>query len=135
MSRIGKAWELGSSARLATYLLALWRLVRHPDTPRAAKLVAWAVLAYALSPIDLIPDFIPLLGLLDDVVLIPLGVALVVRLVPDALWQARLREAEAQAERLPRVWWGALLIALVWIALIGGFTWWLVTTLGAGASA
>jgi uncharacterized membrane protein YkvA (DUF1232 family) len=133
VSRRGKIWRLASSARLATYLLALWKLVRHPDTPRSAKLVAWAVLAYALSPIDLIPDFIPVLGLLDDLVLIPLGVALVVRLVPEALWQARLREAEAQSERLPRLWWGALLIGLVWLALLGLLIWGLVALVRDGA--
>ena len=53
-------------ARLATYLLALWKLFRHPATPLPAKLVAVAVLGYALSPIDLIPDFIPVVGQLDD---------------------------------------------------------------------
>jgi uncharacterized membrane protein YkvA (DUF1232 family) len=115
--------KLANTTRLATYLIALWKLVRHPDTPRAARLVAWAVLAYALSPIDLIPDFIPLLGQLDDIVLIPLGVALVARMVPAPLWQARLREAEAQAERLPKLWWGALLIAAFWLALFGLLIW------------
>lgn len=115
--------KLANTTRLATYLIALWKLVRHPETPRAARLVAWAVLAYALSPIDLIPDFIPLLGQLDDIVLIPLGVALVARLVPAPLWQARLREAEVQAERLPKLWWGALLIALFWLALFGLLIW------------
>ena len=85
--------------------------------------MAWAVLAYALSPIDLIPDFIPVLGQLDDIILIPLGVALVAKLVPAPLWQARLREAEAHAERLPKLWWGALLIALFWLAVLGLLGW------------
>ena len=133
MSLSGKTWGLASSTRLATYLIALWKLVRHPDTPRAAKLVAWMVLAYALSPIDLIPDFIPVLGLLDDIVLIPLGVALVVRMVPPALWQARMQEAEAHAERLPRLWWGALLIGLVWLALLGLLVWGLASLIMNGA--
>lgn len=115
--------QLANATRLATYLIALWKLARHRDTPRAAKLVAWAVLAYALSPIDLIPDFIPVLGQLDDIVLIPLGVALVVKLVPQPLWQARLREAEVHAERLPKLWWGALVIALFWVAVIGLVIW------------
>jgi len=123
MSSSGKAWRLASTTRLTTYLIALWKLVRHRETPRAAKLVAWGVLAYALSPIDLIPDFIPILGLLDDIVLIPLGVALVVKLVPTPLWQTCMREAEAHAERLPKLWLGALLIALVWLALICLLVW------------
>lgn len=133
MSRFGKAWRVAQSARLATYLIALWKLARHRETPLLPKLVAWGVLAYALSPIDLIPDFIPLLGQLDDIILIPLGVALVVKLVPREHWHARLREAEAQAERLPRLWWGALLIVLLWLALLGAFVWWLVTTVVRGA--
>jgi uncharacterized membrane protein YkvA (DUF1232 family) len=111
--------KLANGTRLATYLIALWKLARSRDTPRAARLVAWVVLAYALSPIDLIPDFIPVLGQLDDILLIPLGVALVVRLVPAPMWEALLREAEVQAGRLPKLWWGALLIALFWLALLG----------------
>ena len=133
MSRTGRGWSLVSSARLATYLIALWKLVRHPETPRAAKLVAWLVLAYALSPIDLIPDFIPVLGLLDDIVLIPLGVALVVKLVPAPLWQGCMREAEIHAERLPKLWWGALLIALFWLALLGLTGWAVYRLFFAGA--
>ena len=123
MSLFGKAWRLAPTTRLATYLIALWKLARHRQTPRAARLVAWGVLAYALSPIDLIPDFIPLLGQLDDIVLIPLGVALVVKLVPVPLWQACLREAEVHAERLPKLWWGAALIALVWLGIVGLLGW------------
>ena len=113
-------------ARLGIYLLALWKLMQHPDTPRGPKLVALAVLLYALSPIDLIPDFIPLLGQLDELILLPLGVALAMKLTPRPLWEARLREAEASAERLPKMWWGALVIALIWLVLLGLFVWWLV---------
>ncbi len=116
LSRILKA---AGTARLSVYLLALWKLFKHPETPRAARWVAVAVLAYAVSPIDLIPDFIPVIGLLDDLVLIPLGVALVVRLTPAPLWQQRLREAEAGVERLPRLWWGAAVIVLIWVVLLG----------------
>lgn len=116
-------FRFAHAARLATYLIALWKLLRHPRTPRLPKLVALVVLAYALSPIDLIPDFIPVLGQLDDLVLIPLGVALVVRLTPAALWSELLREAEVSRERLPRLWWGALLIVLTWALLFGLFVW------------
>lgn len=117
--------------RLATYLIALWKLFKHPETPRAAKLVAIAVIAYAVSPIDLIPDFIPVLGQLDELILLPLGVALAVRLTPRPLWEARLREAEASAERLPSMWWGALAIALVWLVMFGLFVGWLVSVFAA----
>jgi len=126
MSKFVRIFKFANAARLATYLIALWKLFKHPETPRAAKLVAIAVIAYAVSPIDLIPDFIPVLGQLDDLILLPLGVALAVKLTPPPLWEARLREAEASTERLPRLWWGAALILLLWAALLGLFVWWLV---------
>ena len=121
-----------NKARLATRLLALWKLVRHRDTPRAPKLIALLVLAYALSPIDLIPDFIPVIGLLDDVILVPMGIALAVRLTPPHLWQARMAEAEASADKLPRLWWGVLLIVLIWLLLLGLFAWWLASVFSFG---
>jgi uncharacterized membrane protein YkvA (DUF1232 family) len=121
-----------NKARLATRLLALWKLVRHRETPRLPKLIALFVLAYALSPIDLIPDFIPVIGLLDDVILVPMGIALAVRLTPPHLWQARMAEAEASADKLPRLWWGVLLIALIWLLLLGLFAWWLASVFAWG---
>lgn len=124
--KLVRLFRFANTARLATWLIALWKLFKHPQTPRAAKLVAILVLGYALSPIDLIPDFIPVLGQLDDLVLIPLGVALAVKLTPQPLWEARMREAEASRERLPKLWWGAVLIVAIWAALLGGFVWWLV---------
>jgi uncharacterized membrane protein YkvA (DUF1232 family) len=132
MSLFGKAWRISGTQRLATYLIALWKLTRHPETPRGAKWLAWGVLAYALSPIDLIPDFIPFLGQLDDIILIPLGVTLVVKLVPEPLWAACLGEAEAHAERLPNLWWGALVIVLVWALMLGLVVWLLIHFLFSG---
>ena|SRR5258705_13426492 len=73
---------------------ALWVAYRDPRTPRTAKLVAGIVLAYAISPIDLIPDFIPVLGQLDDLLLVPLGIALVIKLIPPEV----LADARAQAD-------------------------------------
>ncbi|HUG23568.1 YkvA family protein [Piscinibacter sp.] len=119
----------GGKVRLATYLIALWKLFNHPQTPRSAKWVAIAVLAYAVSPIDLIPDFIPILGQLDDIVLVPLGIALAVRLTPKPLWEARLREAETSVQKLPNLWWGTAFIVIVWAVLIGLVVWWLVSVL------
>jgi uncharacterized membrane protein YkvA (DUF1232 family) len=123
-----------NKARLATRLLALWKLVRHRDTPRAPKLIALLTLAYALSPIDLIPDFIPVIGLLDDVILVPMGIALAVRLTPPHLWQARLAEAEASADKLPRLWWGVALIVLIWLLVLGLIAWWLAAVFSSGVS-
>lgn len=126
MNKFTRLFKFANAARLATYMIALWKLFKHPQTPRAAKVVAIAVIAYAVSPIDLIPDFIPVIGQLDDLILLPLGVALAVKLTPPALWEARLREAEASAEKLPRLWWGAVLIVLLWAVMFGLFVWWLV---------
>lgn len=128
MSKLVRA---ANKARLATYLIALWKLFKHPQTPRAAKVTAMLVLAYVLSPIDLIPDFIPVLGQLDDLIIVPLGIALVSKLTPKPLWESLLREAEASRDKLPRLWWGAALIVLVWLVLMGLFVWWLVGLFGA----
>jgi len=132
MSRWTKLLRRANTARLATNLLALWKLFKHPETPRAAKLVAVAVLAYALSPIDLIPDFIPVIGLLDDVILLPLGIALAVKLTPPHLWQARLAEAEVGQDQLPRLVWGALFVIAVWLLVVGLLAWWVLSTVVSG---
>lgn len=104
--------------------LALWFAARDPRTPRLAKLVTALVVAYALSPIDLIPDFIPVLGLLDELVLLPLGIALALRLMPATV----LADARARADMLaarPRSWLGATLIVLLWLAIASVCGWWL----------
>jgi uncharacterized membrane protein YkvA (DUF1232 family) len=126
MGRVTRLFKAARQGRLKTMLLALWKLFKHPQTPLAAKLVAVAVIAYAVSPIDLVPDFIPVLGQLDDLILLPLGIALAVRLVPAPLWEAQLREAEAQSEKLPRLLWGAVAIVLLWLLVGAGLAWWWV---------
>jgi uncharacterized membrane protein YkvA (DUF1232 family) len=110
-------------ARLKVLLLALYKLARHRDTPRAAKWVALFTLAYALSPIDLIPDFVPVLGLLDDLVLVPLGIAVAMKLTPPELWRARLAEAEAGADKLPPLRWGIVIVVVVWALVVGLLGW------------
>jgi uncharacterized membrane protein YkvA (DUF1232 family) len=131
MGRLSKLFRRANTARLAAQLLALWKLFRHAETPWAAKIVAVAVVAYAVSPIDLIPDFLPLVGLLDDMIVLPLGIALVIKLTPRHLWQARLAEAEQGVEKLPHLLWGAAFVLLVW-ALIGWLVaWWLVSVVTA----
>ena len=112
-------------ANLRQQLLALWVLFRHPQTPWPPKAVAVAVLAYVVSPIDLIPDFIPILGQLDDLLLLPLGVALVIRLTPPPLWQHCLAQADSGKVKLPRWLWGAVGVGAVWLLLLGALAWWL----------
>jgi len=116
-------------AQLFRQLTALWFMLKDPRVPRGPKVLAFAVLAYALSPIDLIPDFIPVLGLLDDLILLPLGVALVIWLVPALLWQEMLAKADLFQGRLPKMLTGLLLVLLVWGLLIGAFAWWLFSLL------
>ena len=128
-----RLWRRANTARLATHLLALWKLFRHPDTPRPAKLVALLVLAYALSPIDLIPDFIPVLGWLDDLILLPLGIALAVKMTPRQLWLDRIAEAEQGAEQLPRLMWGAVIVIALWLSVLLLVSWGLVTLVTSGA--
>lgn len=103
-------------------VVALWIAARDPRVPWRAKLVAGLVAAYALSPIDLIPDFIPILGYLDDVIIVPLGIWLAVRLVPVALMQ-NFREQADKRSRRPISRAGAVLVAIVWIAGAGGLLW------------
>jgi hypothetical protein len=75
-------------------------------------------LAYALSPIDLIPDFIPVIGLLDDLLLLPLGICLAIRFIPKSVWLACKLEAEANPIKLPQNKWAGLAIFLIWLALL-----------------
>lgn len=105
-------------------VLALWLAARDPQTPWYAKAVAGAVAAYALSPIDLIPDFVPVLGYLDDLVIVPLGIALAVRLVPHDLMAEYRREA-ALRENRPRSFTAAVAIAALWVLALTAVTYWI----------
>jgi uncharacterized membrane protein YkvA (DUF1232 family) len=100
-------------------VVALYIASRDPRVPWSAKVAAMAVAAYALSPIDLIPDFIPVLGYLDDLVIVPLGILLVVKLIPPPL-MAELREQALRQSERPTSKAGALAIVVIWIA---AFTW------------
>lgn len=105
-------WAVG----LKVDVLALYLAARDPRVPLAPKLVAAAVAAYALSPIDLIPDFIPILGALDDLIIVPLGIALAVRLIPPEL----MADCRARAAGLPKraSFAGAMAIMLIWAAFL-----------------
>lgn len=103
-------------------MLALWIAARDPRTPVLAKLVAAAVAAYALSPIDLIPDFIPVVGLLDDLLILPLGMMLAIRLVPPALMAQYRIQAAIKTDR-PVSRTGLLFVLIVWCAATGGLIW------------
>ncbi|MBR0674311.1 DUF1232 domain-containing protein [Roseomonas soli] len=104
---------------------ALWLAARDPRTPWHARALAIGVAAYALSPIDLIPDFVPVLGYLDDVILVPLGILLVVRLVPPGV-MAEHRASAAAAAAGPASRAGAACIVAVWCGALAGSAWWLL---------
>ena len=94
-------------------IVALWIAARDPRIPWYAKAVAGAVAAYALSPVDLIPDFIPVLGYLDELIVLPLGIALAIRLIPPEL-MAQFRQQAARRGTRPRSLAAAAAIVLVW---------------------
>ncbi|MDB5525258.1 MAG: rane protein [Rhizobium sp.] len=94
-------------------VVALWIAARDPRTPVVAKIAAAAVAAYALSPIDLIPDFIPVLGYLDDLVIVPLGIMLAVRLVPQPL-MTEFRDLASRQQAKPRSRAGLVAIIFLW---------------------
>jgi uncharacterized membrane protein YkvA (DUF1232 family) len=105
--------------------VAVWIASRDPRVPWYVKLLAATVAAYALSPIDLIPDFIPVLGYVDDIVIVPVGILLTARLIPADLMNEFRAEA-ARREQWPRSRVGAAGIVLLWIGSIALTAWWLL---------
>jgi uncharacterized membrane protein YkvA (DUF1232 family) len=102
---------------------ALWLAARDPRTPWYAKALALGIAAYALSPIDLIPDFIPVLGYLDDALLLPLAIMLAVRLVPAEV-MAEHREAAGRAQGRPVSRVGGAFIVALWLSAAAMVAWW-----------
>ena len=105
-------------------VVALWLAARDPRVPWAAKAVAGGVAAYALSPIDLIPDFIPVLGYLDDLLIVPAGIWLAVRMIPPALMAEFRNDAAARAVR-PASYLAAVAVVGLWLATGFAIWWWL----------
>lgn len=105
--------------RLRRETVALWFAARKPETPWLPKLLCAFIVAYALSPIDLIPDFIPVLGLLDEALLLPGLIWLAIRAIPSDLMTQCRRQADhwlAGGGEKPRSWLGAAVIVLIWVA-------------------
>ncbi len=105
--------------QLKTDIPAVFLALRHKNTPFAAKAIAFLTVAYALSPIDLIPDFIPVLGYLDDVILLPAMVAWTVKLIPEQV----MGECRAQAQTIwkdgkPKRWYYAVPIVVIWLVVL-----------------
>lgn len=107
-----KSWARG----IKRDVVAVYFAARDPNAPLLARILAGLVAAYALSPIDLIPDFIPVLGYLDDLLIVPLGLLLVIRLMPDEV----LINARSKADTLlarPRSWLAAACFVAIWLVL------------------
>ena len=117
METIVEKWKQ-STKKLKAETRVLYLAYKHPQTPWYAKVFAGLVIAYAFSPIDLIPDFIPVLGYLDDLILIPLGIGLAIRMIPAGVMVDCRVQAEAEtAEGKQTNWISAVMIILIWILL------------------
>jgi uncharacterized membrane protein YkvA (DUF1232 family) len=109
--------------KLKKHTLTVYYVARDPRTPFIVRALAVLIAAYALSPIDLIPDFIPVIGYLDDLLLVALGLALVVRLTPSEILHSAQLKAE-QADRRPVSYPAAFFIVVIWIVVIWLFADW-----------
>ena len=108
-----KSWEKA----LKRDVMTLWFALKHPLTPWYARAFAAVLTAYALSPIDLIPDFIPILGYLDDLIIVPVGVWLLLRLVPTQVLADSRTQADEwflQGKQKPLSFFGLAIILAVW---------------------
>jgi len=130
----GITWRLGKCdpTLILRDGLALYVAARDPRTPRLAKLLALLVAAYALSPIYLIPDVIPVLGMLDELILLPIAIALIARLIPADVMAESRAAAQAMVEK-PRSKAGAAIIIGIWVLALGGLSAWAFTRWAASA--
>lgn len=120
-----KTW----AKRIKRDALMLWFAQRHPNTPILAKTICIFTVAYALSPIDLIPDFIPVLGYIDDAILLPVLIWLVVRLLPAQVIHECRTEAEewiAKENAKPKSYAGAAVIVIIWLTVLYLCWWFLI---------
>ena len=116
--------KLKSWARtVKTDVVSLYMALKDSRTPLLAKVIAVGVVTYALSPIDLIPDFIPVLGYLDDLLIVPLGIAMAVKLIPRNL-MAEFRAMAIDHERLPPSSIGSFVVVSLWLFGLTVFGWW-----------
>lgn len=103
--------------------MALYLAAKDERVPWYAKALAAFIAAYALSPIDLIPDFIPVIGYLDDLIILPLGIALVIRMIPENVMEDLRKQADKALIERPRSIFGAVFVISVWLACIALAGW------------
>lgn len=113
-----KSWK-AKSQKLKTEIVALYLAARHPRTPWYAKALAALIIGYALSPIDLIPDFIPVLGYLDDLIIVPAGIAVLIKIIPgDVLEECRAKARSGLVDRKSKNWVAGIVIVLIWLLAV-----------------
>ena len=112
-----KSWQEKAS-RLKTEVHALYLALKDPRVPWYARVLAGMIVAYALSPIDLIPDFIPVLGYIDDLILIPAGIYLTIRMVPGEVLEECRQRANYEAITSKSKWVAAGIIILLWLIIV-----------------
>ena len=114
-----------NARKLKKSIPAVFLALKNKDTPVGSKILAAVTVAYALSPIDLIPDFVPVLGYLDDIILLPILIALTIRLIPASVWELCLKESEdIWKDGKPKKWYYGVPIIVIWIVII-----WLIISL------
>lgn len=111
--------------RMKHHVQALYLAGRDSRTPLITKCLVGFIVAYALSPIDLIPDFIPLIGFLDDALILPVGIYLAVRSLPAEVWNDCLAQAEQAPVRLPNSRWAAAAVLSIWVMAAVALVYWL----------
>lgn len=105
--------------KLKSDIPALFIALRKKETPVIAKIFTAITIGYALSPIDFIPDFIPVIGLLDDLILLPIFIAITIKFIPEKIFnQCRIEAENLWSNGKPKKWYFAIPIVLIWIALI-----------------
>jgi uncharacterized membrane protein YkvA (DUF1232 family) len=113
-----KSWK-SKSNHLKSEIVALYLAYKHPRTPWYAKVLAGLIIGYALSPIDLIPDFIPVVGYLDDLIIVPAGIALLIKIIPkDILEESRVKAEYDLLNKKLKNWIAAIIIILIWLLAI-----------------
>ena len=112
--------------KLKNQVVVMYFVMKHPDTPLFVKVCAAIIVGYALSPIDLIPDFVPVLGYLDDMILLPLGIMFVMKLVPvHIIEECRIKAESTLAFSKPKIWIAAVIIVLIWMFILYSLFIWL----------
>jgi uncharacterized membrane protein YkvA (DUF1232 family) len=113
-----KSWKT-KSKQLKSEIAAFYLAYKHPRTPWYARVLAALIIGYALSPIDLIPDFIPVVGYLDDLIIVPAGIALLIKIIPrDILEECRAKAKSDLLNRKPKNWIAVIIIVLIWLLAI-----------------